>query len=93
MLFLYFKDIFNSSIATISLSPIIFNKSENTRKVKKTSRKKFKVVHSASQSDKAAKPVSNAQDELDRILDKITQKGYENLSDEEKEFLYQASKK
>ena len=33
------------------------------------------------------------QDRLDRILDKIKQEGYDNLTDDEKEFLYQASKK
>ncbi|HEB61581.1 MAG TPA: rhomboid family intramembrane serine protease, partial [Bacteroidetes bacterium] len=31
--------------------------------------------------------------ELDRILDKIKQEGYDNLSDEEKEFLFLASKR
>jgi len=72
---------------------IFSRKEKQYTKVKKTSRKKFKVVHSASQSDKAAKPVSSQQEELDRILEKITDKGYENLTDEEKEFLYQASKK
>lgn len=33
------------------------------------------------------------QEKLDAILDKIKQKGYENLTPEEKEFLYNASKK
>lgn len=33
------------------------------------------------------------QDRLDAILDKIKQQGYESLSQEEKDFLYQASKK
>lgn len=33
------------------------------------------------------------QSQLDNILDKIKQKGYDSLSDEEKEFLFQASKK
>jgi membrane associated rhomboid family serine protease len=33
------------------------------------------------------------QAQLDHILDKIKQKGYDSLSDEEKEFLFQASKK
>ncbi len=33
------------------------------------------------------------QDQLDAILDKIKQQGYESLSKEEKDFLYQASKK
>lgn len=32
------------------------------------------------------------QEEIDRILDKIKDKGYENLTDEEKETLYKASK-
>jgi hypothetical protein len=33
------------------------------------------------------------QEQLDAILDKIKQHGYENLSTEEKEFLFNASKK
>ena len=33
------------------------------------------------------------QEQLDRILEKIKEDGYEKLSDEEKEFLFQASKK
>jgi hypothetical protein len=33
------------------------------------------------------------QTQLDQILDKIKQKGYDSLSDVEKEFLFQASKK
>ena len=33
------------------------------------------------------------QEKLDAILDKIKQQGYENLTAEEKEFLYEASKK
>lgn len=33
------------------------------------------------------------QERLDAILDKIKEKGYENLSQEEKDFLYEASKK
>lgn len=36
---------------------------------------------------------SSFQDRLDQILEKIKEKGYENLTNEEKEFLYQASKK
>lgn len=61
-------------------------------KIKKTPRKKLKVVHSPTQEKPKAK-TSNQQEELDRILDKINDKGYEKLTDEEKEFLYQASKK
>ncbi len=37
--------------------------------------------------------VYSFQDQLDAILDKIKQQGYESLSQEEKDFLYQASKK
>lgn len=36
---------------------------------------------------------SDVQEKVDAILDKISQKGYDSLSEEEKEFLYQASKK
>ena len=34
-----------------------------------------------------------SQEEIDRILDKISQSGYQNLSDEEKRILFEASKK
>jgi len=37
--------------------------------------------------------VESFQNRLDTILDKITEKGYDNLSDEEKDFLSRASKK
>ncbi|MCY7330830.1 MAG: rhomboid family intramembrane serine protease, partial [Saprospiraceae bacterium] len=38
-------------------------------------------------------PTYSFQDQLDAILDKIKQQGYDSLSQEEKDFLYQASKK
>jgi membrane associated rhomboid family serine protease len=38
-------------------------------------------------------PELSFQERLDAILDKIKEFGYENLSDEEKEFLYEASKR
>ncbi len=61
----------------------------------KTPRSKFKIVHSARKSDSAETPASTSdhQQELDRILDKINDEGYEKLSDIEKDFLYRASKK
>ena len=34
-----------------------------------------------------------SQEEIDKILDKISQSGYQNLSDREKKILFQASKK
>lgn len=61
----------------------------------------LKVIHRKTQT----KPKSTAdretkgensldyQTQLDQILDKIKQKGYDSLSDVEKEFLFQASKK
>ncbi|NNE26548.1 MAG: rhomboid family intramembrane serine protease [Saprospiraceae bacterium] len=61
---------------------------------KKTSRSSFKVVHKSESKPppKKERPRST-QEELDRILDKINQQGYDKLSQEEREFLYQASKK
>ena len=61
----------------------------------------LKVIHrkrpttSKSTADKGGKGGNSLdhQTQLDQILDKIKQKGYDSLSDEEKEFLFQASKK
>jgi len=67
----------------------------NQPKIKKTPRSTFTVYRNKSASDGASKPKGTftQQDELDRILDKINAKGYDKLTAEEKEFLYQASKK
>lgn len=40
-----------------------------------------------------AKPELNHQEQLDRILDKIKEKGYNSLTKEEKDFLFRASNK
>jgi membrane associated rhomboid family serine protease len=61
----------------------------------------LKVIHRKTQTkpkSPRAREVKGAnsldhQTQLDQILDKIKQKGYDSLSDEEKEFLFQASKK
>ena len=46
----------------------------------------------ASSSDGAPADQSDGQStEVDRILDKISEEGYESLSDEEKRILYEAS--
>jgi membrane associated rhomboid family serine protease len=65
-----------------------------TRSIKRTtvfvrhvSSKKGKAA-----SDKTPRPVGH-QEQLDAILDKIKASGYESLSEEEKEFLFKASKK
>lgn len=61
------------------------------------SKPKIKVTYSRKPSAKAApktahKPNSN-QEEIDLILDKISESGYESLSKEEKQKLFNASKK
>lgn len=70
-------------------------------KAKRTSKKKspLTVFHKAEKFSGDATPDHRQdneysfQDKLDKILEKIKKEGYENLSPEEKEFLYQASKK
>jgi membrane associated rhomboid family serine protease len=52
-------------------------------------RSKMKVVSRNSDRNTGGKP---RQDEIDRILDKITDSGYESLSKQEKEILSRASK-
>lgn len=63
------------------------------KKRKKTDRKHFVVIHKSKKETEKPARTANTQSELDRILDKINEKGYDQLSDEEKEFLYQESKK
>ncbi|MEO6151182.1 MAG: rhomboid family intramembrane serine protease [Mucilaginibacter sp.] len=52
-------------------------------------RSKLKVVSNNPEKNSSAKP---RQEEIDRILDKISQSGYENLTRQEKEILFRASK-
>jgi membrane associated rhomboid family serine protease len=55
---------------------------------------KVKVTYRKEETNKKAASFSKAsQDEIDTILDKISEKGYESLSKEEKEKLFNASKK
>jgi membrane associated rhomboid family serine protease len=63
-----------------------------------TTRSKVKVTYrSAEPKAKSSKATSGpskaSQDEIDTILDKISDRGYESLSKEEKEKLFNASKK
>lgn len=57
----------------------------------KTSRDKFNVVHKSDKKENNSG--SSTVSELDRILEKIKDSGYDSLSPEEKEYLYQESKK
>ena len=72
---------------------IDFFKFKTTKKPKK--RSTLKVAHKASDSQRATiqkKNSYNVPTRVDEILDKIKQTGYDSLTDEEKDVLYQASK-
>ena len=57
-------------------------------------RPKVKVTYRKTEKTKTASPSSKAsQEEIDAILDKISDRGYESLSKDEKEKLFNASKK
>ncbi|MFM8914127.1 MAG: DUF6576 domain-containing protein, partial [Flammeovirgaceae bacterium] len=62
-----------------------------------TSKPKVKVTYrkeeARAQKKDASKFTRATQDEIDVILDKISERGYESLSKEEKEKLFNASKK
>jgi hypothetical protein len=60
------------------------------RKTQPAFRATFGGAKGSSASDSNDMPF---QERLDAILDKIKEKGYENLTQEEKDFLYEASKK
>lgn len=77
----------------------LFSRNED-KKVKRsplTVSHKAKVTKPASTRRMKGNKVSDEtlpyQEQLDRILDKIKESGYDNLSGEEKEFLFQASKR
>ncbi|MGZ3767639.1 MAG: DUF6576 domain-containing protein, partial [Mucilaginibacter sp.] len=53
------------------------------------SRSKLKVASRNAEKNSNSKP---RQEEIDRILDKISQAGYESLNKQEKEILFRASK-
>jgi membrane associated rhomboid family serine protease len=59
-----------------------------------TPKQKVKVTYRKSQTEKKPSSFSKAtQEEIDAILDKISDRGYESLTKEEKEKLFNASKK
>lgn len=62
-------------------------------KSSKKSNLKVKYSKKGSSSQKYGSQNSNDQERIDRILDKISQSGYDSLSKEEKEFLFKASNK
>jgi membrane associated rhomboid family serine protease len=54
---------------------------------------KFKKKKAGNQKKGSSTPDVSFQEKLDAILDKIKEDGYDSLTSEEKEFLFQASKK
>ena len=81
------------------LQIIAFFKSffRQSSKIKVTHRSKpRKKAKAATEASHATSPLSthtSEQDEIDAILDKISQKGYESLTKEEKQKLFNASKR
>ncbi len=70
----------------------ITQKNDRRRK-KSTSKVKSKVKNKAGKAQADATSEAPNQDEIDAILDKISQKGYESLTRKEKEILFKASQK
>ncbi|MEZ4951582.1 MAG: rhomboid family intramembrane serine protease [Saprospiraceae bacterium] len=77
-----------------SIADFFKNIFQPSRKPKVVYRNKSKMKTASGNQRTDKEPVSSShQEKLDQILDKIKQKGYESLSAEEKEFLFNASKK
>ena len=71
----------------------IFSPKKGPKKVyKNPNASKFQSTRGSARTDKTATQGSH-QEALDAILDKIKKNGYDSLSSEEKEFLFNASKK
>ena len=95
--FLYIKLLQNGTDLSVAVSTII---DFFTNLFDKSSKTPFKKVHK--NYTKAAKPVSKPvskiitkdrnQQQIDEILDKISQSGYDSLTKDEKEFLFKAGK-
>ncbi|GAB4487124.1 MAG: hypothetical protein OHK0019_01750 [Saprospiraceae bacterium] len=64
------------------------------KKVKRKTQPAFRATFGGAKGSSASDTNDlSFQERLDAILDKIKEKGYENLNQEEKDFLYEASKK
>lgn len=63
--------------------------------IKRITRPKIKVTHNAGTSAGAKRltPDENEQEQIDKILDKISRSGYDSLSKEERDFLFKYSNK
>lgn len=70
-----------------------FTPGRSARPNKRKPQKAYSGTFTATRGGLAPQDEPSYQERLDAILDKIKEKGYENLTPEEKEFLYNASKK
>lgn len=71
---------------------LFFNKVIHSISTLFTKKSKMKVVHSDKENVNKKKNTNNKQQVVDAILDKISRAGYESLSKEEKEILFNFSK-
>lgn len=81
---IFFENIFNRSRSKVKVS---------YRKAKTTSNGGYGGFASKSNSPSSTKTKEATQEEIDMILDKIAEKGYDGLSKEEKRKLFEFSKK
>lgn len=81
---IFFENLFNRSRSNVKVS---------YRKAKTTSSGGFGSFSSKSNPSSIAKTQEATQEEIDMILDKIAEKGYDALSKEEKRKLFEFSKK
>jgi membrane associated rhomboid family serine protease len=79
---------FNGLVGQKRNRPKVIYRDPDLKKKSRSNRRKQSTGHHASDSNSDA-----YQEKLDSILDKIKQSGYESLSTEEKEFLFNASNK
>ena len=88
------KDIGRWVLQIISFFKSFFNQSSKIKVTHRSrSKKKAKATTEANRSTSPLDNHTPKQDEIDAILDKISQKGYESLTKEEKQKLFNASKK
>lgn len=81
---IFFENLFSGSRSKVKVS---------YRKAKTTGTGGFGSFTSKAAAPAASKTIETTQDEIDRILDKIAEKGYDALSKEEKRKLFEFSKK
>lgn len=84
-----FKDVFRSSHTAYSPPKGVFQKSSWKNPLKKTEPE----IEDATYSDVNEHKTDVTQEDIDKILDKISQSGYKNLTEPEKKILFEASRK